>query len=277
MGAGLGLALAAGGYDVTLLVRTERPTPSGGGRSAVGEGAWREPLRAANIVLVATPDGAIRAAAAVVSALDVVREGHVVLHLSGLLDRTELAPLEPAGAGLGSLHPLQAVADPATAPGRLHGCYAALEGDAAAVAAGERLARAVGMTPVAITAGTKPSYHAAAAMASNYVVALADIARRVAESGGVPPAMARDMYLPLMRGTVENIVERGAPAALTGAVRRGDAGTVAAHLAALSGADREIYVRLGLEALRLAESAGLGTEAAQRIDAVLRAPERGSA
>ena len=153
-----------------------------------------------------------------------------------------------------------------------HGAYAALEGDGAAVAAGERLARAVGMTPVTVTAAAKPAYHAAAAMASNYVVALADTARRIAEAGGVPAAMARDMYLPLMRGTVENVFERGAASALTGAIRRGDAGTVGAHLAALSGADRELYVRLGIEALRLAVEAGLGPEAAQRVEAVLRAP-----
>jgi len=276
MGAGLGLALSAGGYDVTLLVRTERPTPSGVGRSA-GESAWREPLGSAAVVIVATPDGAITEAATALAGLGVIGNGQVVLHLSGLLVRRALAPLEPAGASLGSFHPLQAVADPASAPARLHGAFAALEGDAPAVAAGERLARAVGMTPVTITSAAKPAYHAAAAMASNYVVALADTARRIAEAGGVPAAMARDMYLPLMRGTVENVFERGAAAALTGAIRRGDAGTVAAHLAALSGADRELYARLGMEALRLAVEAGLGAEAAQRVEAALRAPAAGSA
>ena len=273
MGAGLGLALSAAGYEVTLLVRTERPTPSGVGRSA-GEERWSEPLRSAAVVLVATPDGAIGAAAAVLASLEVLGAPQVVLHLSGLLDRSALAPLDGCGAGLGSLHPLQAVADPATAAGRLHGCYAALEGDAAAVAAGERLARAVGMTPVIVPAAAKPAYHAAATIASNYVVALADIARRVSESGGVPAAIASEMYLPLMRGTVENVAERGAPAALTGAVRRGDSGTVAAHLSALSGPDRELYARLGLEALRLAREAGLGAEPAARVESVLRAPER---
>ena len=273
MGAGLGLALSAAGYDVTLLVRTERPTPSGVGRSAGGS-RWRETLRPAAVVVVATPDGAISAAAAVLAGLNVLGAPQVVLHLSGLLDRSALGPLDGCGAGLGSLHPLQAVADPATAPARLHGCYAALEGDAAAIAAGERLARAVGMIPVIVPAAAKPAYHAAATMASNYVVVLADIARRVSESGGVPAAMAGEMYLPLMRGTVQNIADRGAAAALTGAVRRGDAGTVAAHLSALSAADRELYARLGLEALRLAREAGLGAEPAAQVAAALRAPER---
>ncbi len=275
MGAGLGLALSAAGYDVTLLVRTERPTPPGVGRSA-GEAAWGGPLRTAAVVLVATPDDAIGAAAAVLAGLGAIGAGHAVLHLSGLLDRRALAPLDGSGASLGSLHPLQAVADSASAPGRLHGCYAALEGGEAAVAAGERLARAMGMTPVSIPAAAKPAYHAAAAMASNYVVALADIARRTAEAGGVPPAMARDMYLPLMRGTIENVVERGAAAALTGAVRRGDAGTVAAHLAVLRDPDRGLYVRLGLEALRLAREAGLGAEPAARVESALREPAGGS-
>jgi predicted short-subunit dehydrogenase-like oxidoreductase (DUF2520 family) len=42
------------------------------------------------------------------------------------------------------------------------------------------------------------------------------------------------MLLPLMRGALDNVAATGAPAALTGPVRRGDAGTVALHLEALA-------------------------------------------
>jgi hypothetical protein len=53
-------------------------------------------------------------------------------------------------------------------------------------------------------------------------------------------------------------------------VRRGDAETVAAHLRALPPGDRELYVLLGREALRIAREAGLSPEAADRVARVLR-------
>lgn len=270
MGAGLGLALSAAGHKVTLLVRTSRPTPPGVGLS-VGGADWAESLVNAAVVLVATPDGVVATVAQALARIGRIGREHVVLHLSGLLDRRALEPLSPSGAALGSLHPLQAVADSASGPERLRGAYAAVEGDAGAVAAGGRLAVAAGMIPVVVPASAKPAYHAAAAIASNYTVALADLARRVAESAGIPSETAGMMYLPLFRGTVENLIARGAAGALTGAIRRGDVATVEAHLDALDAPERRLYALLGLETLRIAREAGLGSEAATRLEDVLHA------
>jgi predicted short-subunit dehydrogenase-like oxidoreductase (DUF2520 family) len=68
----------------------------------------------------------------------------------------------------------------------------------------------------------------------------------------------------LIRGAAANL-EIGPVAALTGPVRRGDAETVAAHLRALSPGDRELYLLLAREALRLAREAGLSAEAGDRV------------
>ena len=83
---------------------------------------------------------AIEAAAGSLLDRGAVQGGHAVLHLSGLLDRRALAPLERTGAALGSFHPLQTVADPRTAPERLKGAWAGIEGDLRARHAGEELA-----------------------------------------------------------------------------------------------------------------------------------------
>jgi hypothetical protein len=48
--------------------------------------------------------------------------------------------------------------------------------------------------------------------------------------------------------------------------------TVAAHLAALGGEDRQLYLLLAREALRLAREAGLQDEAAARMAQVLDPP-----
>jgi predicted short-subunit dehydrogenase-like oxidoreductase (DUF2520 family) len=120
------------------------------------------------------------------------------------------------------------------------------------------------MTPVAIPPAAKPAYHAGAAIAANYTVVLAAVAERLATSAGVAPDVARRLYLPLIRGAAANL-EIGPVAALTGPVRRGDAETVAAHLRALSPGDRELYLLLAREALRLAREAGLSAEAGDRV------------
>lgn len=264
MGAGLGLALSRRGHEVTHLVRSDRPAPEGAGLS-IGESAWRDTLANASVVLVATPDGAIATASATLRGLDTIGAGHVVLHLSGLHDRSVLESLVTSGAALGSLHPLQAVSDPLTAPVRLRGAYAGIEGDEKAVMCAEGLAREVGMVPVRLPPGSKPGYHAAAAMTSNLTVALYALATRVAENAGVPSGDVGRMFLGLLRGTVENLGAGGAVAALTGAIRRGDAATVAAHLRALAPSEREIYRLLGIEALRLAQGAGLPETAAAAV------------
>jgi predicted short-subunit dehydrogenase-like oxidoreductase (DUF2520 family) len=268
MGAGLGMALAAAGNEVVHLVRTNRPAPSGTGLFA-GEDAWGAPIGRATVVLVATPDAAITPAAATLAALGSVTSRHVVLHLSGLHDRAALAPLEPTGAGLGSLHPLQAVSDPATAATRLRGAFAGIEGDSRAVRMAEELARSAGLRPVTLPAAAKPGYHAAAAIVSNFTVALFDVACRVAERAGVPRDAIPAMYAELLRGTVENLAASGSARALTGAIRRGDAATVRAHLAALGDAEASLYRVLGREVLRLAREGGLDAAAAERIAAAL--------
>lgn len=224
-------------------------------------------------MLVATPDAAIGEAARVLAGMDAVREHHVVLHLSGLLDRDALSPLRACGAALGSLHPLQAVASVETAVERLRGAYAAVEGDQRAVEAATRLARQLGMHPVPVPSAAKAGYHAAATMASNYAVVLFDLARGIAERAGVPAAAAAEMYIPLLRGTVENL-QMGAATALTGAIRRGDATTVRAHLAILTAGERRLYAGLGLEALRLARAAGLSEAAAAEVGAALEGAAR---
>lgn len=268
MGAGLGLALSGRGHEITHLVRSDRPAPEGAGLS-VGTAAWPGALAAASVILVATPDSAISAVAMALGGLGAVRPSHVVLHLSGLHDRTALAALESTGAALGSLHPLQAVADPRTAPARFEGAFAGVEGDERAMVCAERLARAVGMAPVRLPPGTKVGYHAAAAMTSNLTVALYALAMRVAQRAGVPAKSVGSMYFSLLRGTVDNLEGRDPAAALTGAIRRGDAATVRAHLEALHADEREVYRLLGHEALGLAQRAGLSAAAAEDIRRLL--------
>ncbi|HRP07612.1 MAG TPA: DUF2520 domain-containing protein [Gemmatimonadales bacterium] len=241
----LARALACSGLGVRVLARSRSRLPAPLGHSLTG---WRTPLGEADLILIAVTDDEIAGVAEQIEEMGVVRRGQVVLHTSGLLDSGALGALKPAGASLGSFHPLQSFVKGSWKDDDiLTGITMVAEGDRGAVAAGRRLARVLGMRPVTIAARDKPRYHAAAVFASNYLVVLGDIAARLGKfEGGVEP------FLPLMRTTLANLEAVDLADALTGPISRGDVGTVRAHLAVLTGTERELYLMLGREALRIA-------------------------
>jgi predicted short-subunit dehydrogenase-like oxidoreductase (DUF2520 family) len=114
-------------------------------------------------------------------------------------------------------------------------------------------------------AGSKPVYHAAAVFASNYVVTLLSVAERLLVQSGVSSVVAREATASLAAGAVENCRERGAVAALTGPLVRGDAGTVRLHLERLSGRERALYSVLAAQTLELAREAGLNPDMAAQL------------
>jgi predicted short-subunit dehydrogenase-like oxidoreductase (DUF2520 family) len=211
MGSALAAALRDAGLEVTgPLGRGERcPHPT-------------------DCVLLCVPDAEIGNAARNVTAEALV--GHV----SGA---TTLAPLAPHEAF--SLHPLMTV--PArigegptsgghvAAFGTLQGAGAAIAGSTdRALDTARSLAEALGMRPFEIADEDRAAYHAAASMASNYLVVLEDAAERLLATTGA----SRELLVPLIRATVENWARDGADA-LTGPIARGDEETVARQRAAV--------------------------------------------
>jgi predicted dinucleotide-binding enzyme len=107
MGQGLGLALKRRGYKVVLVNRSPREVVP---PLILHQGSLAEATAGAELVLIATPDDAIAQVARQLATERAITRDQVVLHLSGLLDRAALLPLEETGAGCGSFHPVQSVA-----------------------------------------------------------------------------------------------------------------------------------------------------------------------
>lgn len=221
------------------------------------------------IIIIAVPDDALPEVVHDLAMAGPAPTGCVALHLSGALSSDALTPLHHRGYAIGSMHPLMAVADPWIAGERVVGAAFALTGEPAANAAARRLISALGGVPLTIAATQRPLYHAAAVVASNYLVALTGIAVRMLEQAGVDGDDAVPALLPLLRGTLDNIEHLGVRAAVTGPIARGDVDTVRLHLARLSPGDRVLYSGLGLELLRLARAAGLDEARAAEIEALL--------
>ncbi len=272
MGLALGGALSqAGALDgLTYLGRSAEPPPhpifDGVAGYAMGYGPVSEET---TVLVLAVPDDTLHEVANEVARVGPARGGCVVLHLSGALSTDVLTPLHVAGYTVGSLHPLQTVADPWSGADRLRGCAYAIAGEPGALTAARRLVSALGGRPLVIPPALRPLYHAAAVFASNYVLAAAAAVARTLAEAGISEEDAVAAALPLMRGTMDNVEQLGLGAALTGPVVRGDVDTVRLHLSRLSPEERRLYSALGLETVRLARAVGLDPAQADALETLL--------
>ena len=188
------------------------PALGAAGVQIVPESGRGEVPAGVDAVLLCVPDAAIGEAAAALAGA-----APLIGHTSGA---TPLVVLAGAGAPSGGLHPLQTFA---RAGGRFEGCGCAIGGTTPdALAAADALARCLGMRPFELADADRPAYHAAASIASNFLVTIEAAAEQVAASAGV----GRGLLAPLVRHTVENWAALGAEQALTGPVARGDEATV---------------------------------------------------
>lgn len=196
-------------------------------------------------VLLCVPDAEIAEAAELVPA------GAPVGHCSGATGLDALAGHEAF-----SLHPLMTVTAQA-GPGVFAGAGAAVAGSTpAALGLARALARRLGMRPIEVAAEDRAAYHAAASIASNFLITLEAAAERLAGTVG----LERSDLLPLVRATVDNWARLGPAGALTGPVARGDAATIAAQRAAVR--ERAPELTPLFEALVQATRALADTEAA---------------
>ena len=195
-----------------------------------------------DLVVIATPDSVVADVAAA------IRPGRaVVAHVAGSLGLDVLAPHDRRAA----LHPLMSLPDPEIGAERLTGGWFAVAGDPLVA----DLATALGGRTFEIADDDRALYHAAAAVASNHLVALLGHAQRLGASVGVPA----DALLALALGSAENAVALGPAAALTGPAARGDEATLVAHREAIGRrAPRELaaYEAMLAEARRLVAMEG---------------------
>ncbi|MBN2266180.1 MAG: DUF2520 domain-containing protein, partial [Candidatus Aminicenantes bacterium] len=185
--------------------------------------------------------------------------GRAVLHTSGSLPGSALAPLARRGATVASLHPVQAFPRKDMPASIFRGVTWAVEGDAAAVEAAARVVRALRGHILLLSAANKPLYHAACALASNALVALEWTAAGLLGRAGLDERASVAALRPLLQGTLQNVNSLGLEKALTGPILRGDAATVKRHLEALRAAPEalEVYRVLGGRILGLAAQGGL--------------------
>jgi predicted short-subunit dehydrogenase-like oxidoreductase (DUF2520 family) len=194
------------------------------------------------------------------------------LHTCGSFGPEVLEPLRTQGVECGTLHPLQTIANRPEAVSALRGSGFAVWGDRAAVMWAERIVAIAGGTVLRISPENRPLYHAAAVMASNFLMAVIDAGQHLMEEAGIDSETALHAMAPLIRTAVGNAIAQGPVHALTGPIERGDASTVATHLKALGKAPeriRKLYRAAGRQTVDMARRRGLAADTVLQLDQML--------
>ncbi|HET7901636.1 MAG TPA: DUF2520 domain-containing protein [Candidatus Nanopelagicales bacterium] len=275
-GAVLGAALARAGHRVvaayavseTSRLRAEALLPG------VPLMAVPEVLAAADLVLLTVPDDVLPGLVQGLADTDAVRPGQFLAHASGRFGYVVLDPATARGALPLALHPAMTFTGTSVDLPRLTGVPFGVTAPDLLRPAAEALVVEMGGDPVWVAEGHRVLYHAALAHGSNHLVTLeAQVLDLLRAAGVEQPAR---LVAPLLSAALDNVLRYG-DQALTGPVARGDAGTVAAHLAEISAQSpetRSTYVALARATADRALANGmLKAEAAERLLDVLAARE----
>ena len=234
-GTALGAALARAGHAVVAASAVSDASVRRA-RAAFPGAVIAEPPRVialADLALLTVPDDVLPGLVTGLATTGAPVEGRLLAHASG---RHGLAVLDPA-ARLGglplALHPVMTFTGRSDDADRLRGtCFGVTAPDVLRTAA-EALVIEMGGEPVFIAEEHRDLYHAALAGAANHLVTLVTQAEDLLRAAGV--ADPARLLGPLLSASLDNALRFG-DAGLTGPVARGDAETVAAHVAALDAA-----------------------------------------
>ncbi|HEY0716254.1 MAG TPA: DUF2520 domain-containing protein [Streptosporangiaceae bacterium] len=259
VGAALGVALTRAGHEVVAV-------------AAVSDGSVRRArehfpaapvtdpagvVGAADLVLLTVPDDALAGLISGLVAIGAPVQGRLLAHTSGRYGIAVLDPATRLGALPLALHPVMTFTGRSDDAQRMRGISYGITAPGQLRPVAEVLVIEMDGEPVFIAEEHRDLYHAALASSANHLVTLvAEACDLLQAAGAANPAR---MLSPLLFAALDNALRLG-DAGLTGPVARGDAGTVAGHLAALRATAPEalaVYVALARLTADRALAAGL--------------------
>ena len=211
VGTAVGFLLRSSGYEIAAVSDTSEEALTRGMKRTGGT-PCADPSHAASLadtVIITTHDDAIKTACDRIAADNAIKPGTKVIHMSGAGGLDLLESARHQGAVTASIHPIQAFADVTSAieniPGSTFGITAQDDMREWAV----QFVKDLDGTPFFVSENDKPLYHAAACIASNYLVTLMNIVVNVYQALGLSPDEAMNAFWPLVRGTVKNMEDHG--------------------------------------------------------------------
>lgn len=196
-----------------------------------------------------------------------LKAGSFVIHCSGVLSSKVLNPLKSKGCKVASFHPLKAFKTNYLEADSFNKIDCIIEGDDLVCDWLKHSFLQLGASISTIQPANKALYHAAACMASNYLITLASCSEALFLKAGLDGEQSRRMLVNLMQGNVTNLQPtKLISESLTGPLARGDINTILLHLEALDNSHiKPLYKAAGLATLALTQLTQEKSEALQRI------------
>jgi len=262
VGTAVGHFLRRAGHDIVAvagrsLEKAQRAVAYTGGEPTTD---FVRAARGADCILITTTDDAVASVCTTVAEGGGVQKGSKVVHTSGAGGLDLLQEAKRQGAHVACIHPLQTFADVESAIGKIPGSTFGITADEELLPWACRIVEDLGGRPFHVPDEDKALYHAAACMASNYLVTLMVLVEEIYGRMGLSREDAIRAFWPLVKGTIVNIENKGTIPSLTGPIARGDGGTVLKHMHGFHTRYPEllkIYCEMGLFTVDVAARKGI--------------------
>jgi len=206
----------------------------------IGAGRVKGDPADADIILVSVPDPELESALARLALCD-LKPDTIIAHTSGARGLEAFASLTGLPVRCVCAHPVKAFSDPDRSVATFVGTMVTLDGEASAQAELATAFQAIGAQTLALPEGVdRTLYHAAIVFMANHLPTLIQAGLETFAQVGISREDGLSIAGPILRDTLEAVLERGPAAALTGPVARGDAETVSRHLEKLAAADPDL-------------------------------------
>lgn len=202
----------------------------------------------------------------------------IFIHFSGAKSLAVLSPLKEAGGQVGSIHPIKSFASIENSVKSISGTvYGVTYPDPYPLKLKKFIndfLKTVNGKIIEVKDDKKSVYHAAACVASNYLVSLINYAMLINKKIGINPKDSLAGLTGLIEGTISNIKKLGTTKALTGPIARGDVGTIQEHLESFKKFFKEedyvIYKVMGIETAKIAyENGWISRETLENFNKIL--------
>lgn len=181
-----------------------------------------------DLILLTVPDDVLPDLVSGLAATGAVSPGTFVMHAAGRYGTAVLDPLTAQGCLPLAIHPVMTFTGTSVDLNRLEGCAFGVTAPDLLRPVAEALVVEMGGDPVWVPEENRLLYHAAIAGGANHLMTLVNQTMDLLRLAGIEDPQR--LTAPLLGASLDNALRHG-DTAVTGPVVRGDAGTVAEHLA----------------------------------------------
>jgi len=187
-------------------------------------------LSDAAVVFITVRDDHISDMTGTLSKTKISWKNKLVLHCSGTLSSQVLNPLQEKGAGTASFHPIYSFSLDPRENRLLNEVWFNIEGEPEVLNRIEEIFAFKKEKFIRIKADQKQALHLACVFYSNFYIVLAKMSHDLVKEFPISEKEVFRIFRPLLQSSIEQVLQHGPSAALTGPITRADQKTISAHL-----------------------------------------------